>query len=83
MITEENRNISTLEELRLVKAEKKALVEKKSEQIAEKTRKLFAPTPSTDKLTSLLGLANKSIAMFDGFMLGMKVVKRIKKALKN
>ena len=79
----DNIKIESLEDLRKIKAEKKAIADEKANLIAKKTKDIFAPVPSRDKLSALMGTVNNGLAIFDGFMLGMKVIRRIKSAFRN
>lgn len=72
--------ILTLEDLQQQKAE--ALEELRAQQqiMADTARNLFAPiAPAADKGTAIMRAFNTGMAVFDGVMLGVKLMRKVKK----
>ena len=72
--------ILTLEDLQQQKAE--ALEELRAEQqiMADTARNLFAPiAPAADKGTAIMRAFNTGMAVFDGVMLGVKLMRKVRK----
>lgn len=72
--------IQTLEDIALRKAQLKADIDKQQAVLVNTTRRLFAPVEeATGFAQSLLGKLNTGMAIFDGVMLGMKLIKRFRR----
>lgn len=72
--------ILTLEDLQQQKAE--ALEELRAQQqiMANTARNLFAPiAPAADKGTAIMRAFNTGMAVFDGVMLGVKLMRKVRK----
>ena len=72
--------ILTLEDLQQQKAE--ALEELRAQQqiMADTARNLFAPiAPAADKGTAIMRAFNTGRAVFDGVMLGVKLMRKVRK----
>ncbi len=72
--------ILTLEDLQQQKAE--ALEELRAQQqiMADTARNLFAPiAPAADKGTAIMRAFNTGMAVFDGVMLGVKLMRKVRK----
>lgn len=72
--------ILTLEDLQRQKAE--ALEELRAQQqiMADTARNLFAPiAPAADKGTAIMRAFNTGMAVFDGVMLGVKLMRKVRK----
>lgn len=72
--------ILTLEDLQQQKAE--ALEELRAQQqiMADTARNLFAPiAPAADKGTAIMRAFNTGMAVFDGVMLGVKLMGKVRK----
>ena len=72
--------ILTLEDLQQQKAE--ALEELRAQQqiMADTARNLFAPiAPAADKGTAIMRAFNTGMAVFDGVMLGVKQMRKVRK----
>ena len=72
--------ILTLEDLQQQKAE--ALEELRAQQqiMADTARNLFAPiAPAADKGTAIKRAFNTGMAVFDGVMLGVKLMRKVRK----
>ena len=72
--------ILTLEDLQQQKA--KALKELRAQKqvMADTARNLFAPiAPAADKGTAIMRAFNTGMAVFDGAMLGIKLMKKVRK----
>ena len=72
--------ILTLEDLQQQKAE--ALEELRAQQqiMAVTARNLFAPiAPAADKGTAIMRAFNTGMAVFDGVMLGVKLMRKVRK----
>ena len=72
--------ILTLEDLQQQKAE--ALEELRAQQqiMADNARNLFAPiAPAADKGTAIMRAFNTGMAVFDGVMLGVKLMRKVRK----
>ena len=77
-----NPNIE-LEDIIQLKAEKKRELDKQMDIIHERAHNIFAPIgPATNKAESLMRTFNTGMAVYDGLMLGMKTIKRIKDLFK-
>ena len=74
------KKILTLEDLQQQKAE--ALEELRAQQqiMADTARNLFAPiAPAADKGTAIMRAFNTGMAVFDGVMLGVKLMRKVRK----
>ena len=72
--------ILTLDDLQQQKAE--ALEELRAQQqiMADTARNLFAPiAPAADKGTAIMRAFNTGMAVFDGVMLGVKLMRKVRK----
>ena len=72
--------ILALEDLQQQKAE--ALEELRAQQqiMADTARNLFAPiAPAADKGTAIMRAFNTGMAVFDGVMLGVKLMRKVRK----
>ena len=72
--------ILTLEDLQQQKAE--ALEELRAQQqiMADTARNLFAPiAPAADKGTAIMRAFNTGMAVFDGVMLGVKLMRKVRR----
>lgn len=72
--------ILTQEDLQQQKAE--ALEELRAQQqiMADTARNLFAPiAPAADKGTAIMRAFNTGMAVFDGVMLGVKLMRKVRK----
>ena len=80
MIDTVQTEILTLEDLQQQKAE--ALEELRAQQqiMADTARNLFAPiAPAADKGTAIMRAFNTGMAVFDGVMLGVKLMGKVRK----
>lgn len=76
--------ILTLEDLQQQKAE--ALEELRAQQqiMADTARNLFAPiAPAADKGTAIMRAFNTGMAVFDGVMLGVKLMRKVRKIFRH
>lgn len=72
--------ILTLEDLQQRKAEALDELRAQKQVMAETARNLFAPvTPAANKGTAIMRMFNTGMAVFDGAMLGIKLMGRIRK----
>ena len=70
----------TLEDIALRKAELQKDIQEKKENIKELSRELFAPLePVTNKANAMMRAFNTGMAIYDGAMTGVKIVRRIRK----
>lgn len=70
----------TLEDIALRKAELQKDIQEKKENIKELSRELFAPLePATNKANAMMRAFNTGMAIYDGAMTGVKIVRRIRK----
>ena len=70
----------TLEDIALRKAELQKEIQEKKENIKELSRELFAPLePATNKANAMMRAFNTGMAIYDGAMTGVKIVRRIRK----
>ena len=73
-------NKITLEDIEFQKQQKLDEIQFQKEVISEITQTIFAPLePATTKAESLMRTFNTGMAIFDGVMLGMKTIGRLKK----
>lgn len=72
--------ILTLEELRQQKAEALEELRAQKQAMADTARNLFAPiAPAANKGTAIMRAFNTGMAVFDGVMLGMKLMRKVRK----
>ena len=70
----------TLEDIEFQKQQKLDEIQFQKEVISETVQMIFAPLePATTKAESLMRTVNTGMAVFDGVMLGMKTIGRLKK----
>ncbi len=70
----------TLEDIEFQKQQKLDEILFQKEVISETVQMIFAPLePATTKAESLMRTVNTGMAIFDGVMLGMKTIGRLKK----
>ncbi|WP_018667786.1 hypothetical protein [Bacteroides gallinarum] len=75
--------ILTLEELRQQKAEALEELRAQKQAMADTARNLFAPiAPAANKGTAIMRAFNTGMAVFDGVMLGMKLMRKVRKIFK-
>ncbi|WP_294618299.1 hypothetical protein [uncultured Bacteroides sp.] len=75
--------ILTLEDLQQQKAEVLKELRAQKQVIIDTTRNLFAPAaPAANKGSAVMRLFNNGMAVFDGAMLGIKLIKKIRKIFK-
>lgn len=73
-------SVITLEDIALRKAELQKDIQEKKENIKELSRELFAPLePATNKANAMMRAFNTGMAIYDGAMTGIKIVRRIRK----
>ncbi len=73
----------TLESIAQQKAELLQQIRGQKEVMTEITRDIFAPlAPATNKANSMMRAFNTGMAIFDGVMLGVKLMRKFKKLLK-
>ncbi len=69
----------TIEDITLLKEEKKKEVDEQKEIIYDRFHAIFAPMePANNKAESLMRTFNTGMAVYDGAMLGMKTFKRLR-----
>lgn len=73
-----NRSI-TLEEISKRKAEVKKEIDKQKSIIIECTRDIFTPEPADSGIGSIMQSFNKGLAIYDGVMMGIKMMRRVRK----
>lgn len=72
--------ILTLEELQQQKAEALEELRAQKQAMADTARNLFAPiAPAANKGTAIMRAFNTGMAVFDGVMLGMKLMRKARK----
>ncbi len=73
----------TLEDINLRKKELKNEILIQKEAIAQTTRAIFAPlTPAANKTDALMRSFNTGMAVFDGIMIGVKVIRKLRRYLR-
>lgn len=70
----------TLEDISKRKEELLKELRQQKESMKAIATDLFAPVRPSNKVDAVMHSINSGIAIFDGVMLGMKVIKRIRKA---
>lgn len=74
---------STLEELHSLKVQALQDVHQQKEVVEAMTRKLLTPfTPSANKTPPVMKAFNTGMAIFDGAMLGIKIIRKLQRAFK-
>ena len=73
-----NNDEITLEKIAELRRQKAEEARKMGEDISKTARQLFAPAKTTNKFMGAMNLVNNGIAIFDGFMLGMKTIKKVR-----
>ena len=72
--------ILTLEDLQQQKAEALEELHAQQQIMADTARNLFAPiAPAADKGTAIMRAFNTGMAVFDGVMLGVKLMRKVRK----
>lgn len=70
----------TLESIAQQKAELLEQIHEQKDAMNEIARDIFAPlAPATDKASSMMRAFNTGMAVFDGVMLGLKLMRKFKK----
>ena len=78
----EQRNI-TLEDIAIQKAAIRKKLGAQKEKMNELTHRFTAPLkPAAKKGNAVMGAFNTSMAIFDGVLIGYKLLRRVKKFLK-
>lgn len=73
----------TLESLQIQKAEAREKLHAQKRVMADTAKDLFAPlAPAADKGTAIMRAFNTGMAVFDGVMLGMKLMKKIRNSFR-
>lgn len=73
----------TLESLRMQKLEALEELRAQKQIMADTAQTLFAPlAPAADKSTSVLRAFNTGMAIFDGVMTGVKLMRKIRNAFR-
>ncbi len=73
----------TLEDINLRKKELKNEILIQKEAITRTTRAIFAPlTPAANKTDALMRSFNTGMAVFDGIMIGVKVIRKLRRYLR-
>jgi vacuolar-type H+-ATPase subunit H len=76
--TDKEREI-TLETIAQMKEEKRQQIEAQREKIEKRARAVFAPMePAANKAESIVRMFNRGMAVFDGVMLGMKIMNSVR-----
>lgn len=65
--------------IRSQKAETKDRIRKSAELIKSTTHQLFTPPKATNKIESFMNLFDQGVAIYDGVMLGMRVMRNIRR----
>lgn len=74
-----NTDLITLESLQKQKAEAREELRAQKKIMNDTARNLFAPlAPAADRGTAIMRAFNTGMAVFDGVMLGMKLMKKIR-----
>ena len=71
--------ILTLEDLQRQKAEALEELRAQKQVMNDTARNLFAPIPAANKGTAIMRAFNTGMAVFDGAMLGIKLMKKVRK----
>ena len=73
----------TVEDIETLKGLKQQEIDLQKERIAKRAHLIFAPIgPATSKAESLMRSFNTGMAIFDGVMLGLKTIGRVRNAFK-
>ena len=79
-----NTEILTLEDLQQRRAEALEELRTKKQVMSDTARNLFAPiAPAADKGTAIMRAFNTGMAVFDGAMLGIKLMRKIRKIFRH
>lgn len=77
-------DIVTLESLQQKKAEALKELRTQKQIMADTAKNLFAPlAPAADKGTAIMRAFNTGMAIFDGVMLGMKLMKKVRNTFRH
>lgn len=69
-----------LADIRRRKAEIKCQMDESAKQMKEQFNSLFAPAPKpASRFGNILGMVDNGVAIFDGLLLGMKVVRSMQR----
>lgn len=69
-----------LDSVRTRKAEVKAQIKASSTYIKTATRQLFTPPPkATSKLGTFMNMVDQGMAIYDGVLIGMRVVRNVRR----
>lgn len=75
--------ISTLDDIRVLRKQALLNARKQKEVLGTTARKLIDPLTSTvDKRNSITNAFNVGMALFDGFMLGIKLIRKFHRAIR-
>lgn len=75
--------VSTLDDIRLLRSQALLDVQQQKEVLATTTRKLMAPlTPTMNKGNAIKRAFNTGMAIFDGFMLGIRLIRKFRKIVR-
>ncbi|MCD8184600.1 MAG: hypothetical protein LUE99_17755 [Bacteroides sp.] len=75
-----SQTIATLEDLQLQKAEALGKLRTQKQVMTDAAKNLFAPVaPAADKGTAIMRAFNTGMAVFDGVMLGVKLMRKVRK----
>ena len=78
-----NTDLITVESLQKQKAEAREELRAQKEIRNDTARNLFAPlAPAADRGTAIMRAFNTGMAVFDGVMLGMKLMKKIRNSFR-
>lgn len=70
--------LDALAAIRSQKADVRKRMRKSAAYIKNTTHQLFTPPKATTKLESFMNLLDQGVAIYDGVMLGMRVMRNIK-----
>ena len=74
----------TLEEITERKAKLLAQIHAQKKAMKSTTREIFAPiAPATNKADSIMRSFNTGMAIFDGVMMGIKIMRKVRKYFSN
>lgn len=70
----------TLEDIAQQKAELQKRIQEKKENIKELSQELLAPLePATNRANAMMRAFNTGMALYDGAMTGVKIIRKIRK----
>ncbi len=76
-------NKISLKDIELLREEKLIEIRKQKQLIEERTLLIFEPIePPANKVESIFRTINTGMAIFDGLMLGVKTIDRLKKSFR-